>query len=126
MDEKGGICEFYCETCNYTACDRYNLNRHFLTNKHKKIVFMNNESNEIISEDVNNTILHKCKCGKTYNHKSNLMRHKKTICTFREEHCKKQNVEFSEKNIDYKDLIIMLVNENNELKKQILELSNKL
>jgi len=46
---------FYCELCNYLACDKYNFNRHLLTNKHKKIEMIKNKTNIIEkNNEINN------------------------------------------------------------------------
>lgn len=122
--------KFYCVVCDYLACDKYNYTRHLSTIKHKRFIFQNkeketNEENEdFIKIDKNNETFvikkkskkYNCICGKKYKHQPNLIRHKKT-CKFKENTNKVC--------VNHEELIIMLVNENNELKKQIIELLNK-
>lgn len=129
MDIKNN--EFCCEECNYSSNDKYNYTRHLNTNKHKKSIIKNDiikieEKEEIISTEKNNKIKsYKCKCGKKYKHQPNLTRHKKTNCKIKKDG--ELNKLTDDKNIiNYKEIILMLTNENIQLKKNINELIEKL
>ena len=66
--------KFSCKICNYNTCKLSNLERHFLTLKHKMII--NDNKNEQKGAEKN----YDCKwCGKTYKYLSGLCRHK-NIC----------------------------------------------
>ena len=60
---------FWCETCNYKCCNKYDYNKHLLTTKHKMIINDNNKSHKIATS-------YSCECGKLYKHASGLSRHK--------------------------------------------------
>jgi hypothetical protein len=67
--------KFSCKFCNYNTCKLSNLERHFLTLKHKMII--NDNKNEQKGAEK----IYDCKwCGKTYKYLSGLCRHK-NICS---------------------------------------------
>jgi len=125
---KGGVDnkKFYCEICDYFTDDKYNLRRHLSTQKHEKIKMIKNEAKnepkEAHGEFEKNAKAYICKCGKNYNHQSNMIRHKKTNCKFIEN----KIVEKSENETNYKEIIMTLINENKELMKTITELVPKI
>jgi len=104
--------EFVCYFCNYVCCYLSDWSRHVLTSKHKKLsnAIQKNEKNE---PHVN------CSCGNIYKHKSSYYKHKKT-CTF-----KITNIIEEENNenlcISDKNLILTLIQQNNEIQKQMIE-----
>jgi len=118
---------FECINCNFKCCKKGDLNRHILTPKHK----MSTESTEIHI----NTSIHICeKCNKNYKDRSGLWRHKQK-CVFikentneeKEKEKEKENINEEETKIDTdvdmsdKNLILTLIQQNNELQKQMLE-----
>ena len=117
---------FYtCGCCNYTTSRKSQFDRHNLTDKHKK---WNNDN----KNDTNDThkvressIINKCECGKSYVHKQNLYRHKKT-CNFTllsiddNQSCNSTNQLITSNDIS-KDLILKLVEENGEIKKLLFK-----
>ena len=68
---------FYCETCAYNCCRKYDFDKHLSTRKHKMLINANNANIKVCKE-------YACVCGKSYNQLPSLSRHKKT-CTFVEE-----------------------------------------
>ena len=104
--------KFFCENCNYKCSKQSEYNKHILTNKHKIL------QNPTI---VINSKIYMCDCGKKYKHSSTLYAHKKN-CSFKikentiEEIKTDENVDISDKN-----LILTLIQQNNELQKQMLE-----
>lgn len=131
--------KFYCDKCDYLACDKYNYTRHLSTQKHKKIIIQNeaneaieeNEANIKVNKNSENIIIkkrmkqYKCICGKKYKHQPNLIRHKKTNCKLKEK-VENKIIEKSENETDYKELIMTLINENKEMRKTISELVPKI
>jgi hypothetical protein len=111
--------KFICDKCNYKCSNKYNLDRHFLTDKHKRIHFgYKNEQNEQKEENY----IYICTCGNKYKYSQGLSKHK-IKC--------KQNIGNSEnlenlENPDKKDeLINYLIKENQEFKNLILEIVKK-
>ena len=56
---------FHCESCDYTTSRRCNYVKHLSTGKHIKLTNASSGKQE-------------CACGKLFNHKQSLFRHKKT------------------------------------------------
>jgi hypothetical protein len=100
---------FVCDLCNYKCSKKFNYDRHLLSAKHKNQQKMSkNEENE-------QKPLYCCEnCGKEYNDRTGLWRHKK-VCIKNEEN----NESYDEKN--YK-LVEYLMKENKEIKEMILEI----
>lgn len=90
---------FECGKCNYICYRKGDWNKHNLTAKHNKI---QNDTNDSFAKNEYN-----CECGKTYKYHSGLWRHKQT--------CIKEN-EFG---ITEKELINILIEQNNKLMKVI-------
>ena len=111
--------EYFCEKCDYKCFKKYNYDRHVLTDKHTKIHFgyqmdTNNEQNE----QTKNIPKFICKCGKEYKYSQGLSKHKKS--------CNKI-IEPSETNDPSdKELIMMLIKENSELKHMVLDVCQKI
>jgi hypothetical protein len=105
---------FECSFCDFKCSNKNDYNRHNLTGKHKMLTNVDIES----AKNSNKFI---CDCGKEYNHRQSLSVHKKK-CTFKikeniiEEPKPDENVDLSDKK-----LMLTLIQQNNELQKQMLE-----
>ena len=65
---------FYCKYCDYNTCRKYNFELHLDSIKHKNNVF-DNENNSFLAKT---STKHTCEnCGKEYNDRAGLWRHKK-------------------------------------------------
>jgi hypothetical protein len=109
---------FSCEKCDYECSKQSEWNKHVLTQKHQ------NNDNEL-QKNLQNLQNFTCDCGNTYKYRQGLWTHKKK-CTFTKETINKEKDETkSDTNIDIdifdKNLILTLIQQNNELQKQILE-----
>jgi len=108
--------EYICENCDFKCCKLSNYNAHILTRKHK-ILQNTTEKNPKNAEYV-------CDCNKVYKHHSSLWNHKKQ-CAFIKENKKEEineTIETTENtDLNDKDLILTLIQQNNELQKQMLE-----
>jgi hypothetical protein len=103
--------KYYCEKCDYITDRKCNLENHFKSAKHIKTT-NNNEIKQKLSTN------HKCEfCEKEYNDRAGLWRHKKKCLN------KKEKIIESDEVIDLNDknLILTLIQQNNELQKQMLE-----
>ena len=120
--------KFCCEICDYYTCRLSQYERHLLTGKHKK----NEQStlNQQIStknKEYTNIENFKCICGKIYSDRSGLWRHKK-ICNYEDVQFKETNQESKKEEseeMNYKELILTLINQNKELQSQLIELSKE-
>ena len=104
--------KFYCSHCNYGTVNKKDYNKHQTTVKHKdnsKSTFINEKSPKIPN-------LFICECGRNYKERSGLWRHKKT--------CDENNNEKNEPSD--KELIMMLIKENSDLKTMVLDVCQKI
>jgi len=95
--------KFYCEKCDYECSKQSSWDKHLLTLKHT----MADKCLQKVAKSC-----HICECGKEYKHRQSLSKHKK-ICT----ESKK------EEDITNKEMIMLLVKENKEMKDALIELS---
>jgi hypothetical protein len=101
---------FYCEKCNYTSNKKYQWVKHMNYNKRYNL-----DTNYCIE---NNADIFICKkCSKKFKHTSSLYRHKKTCITTEKQ-------EDSQNDNKYNELLNYIVKENQDFKKQILEIIN--
>ena len=121
---------FICELCDYIASKKYNYDRHCSTSKHKMI---QNDSKTSKNEQKRATYktgtLYDCDCGKKYKHMTNLTRHKKMNCKLtisKNNELKQIDKIHDNQDINYKDMVVMLINENKEMRKTISELVPKI
>ena len=117
--------KYVCAICNYSTLKKVDYNKHMLTLKHK------------------NNIMFVCDCGKSYKHHSSLCYHKKK-CAYRKtenEKIEKEELEPEEteeteepeeieeiekEGINYKELVMNLLNDNKELRNILLEQNSKI
>lgn len=94
---------YECKVCDYVTCKKYNFDKHMTTPKHKKGE-NDNKSSTFFSCEI---------CGKDYKFNSGLSRHRL-----------KCNV-MTKKKLNIDDKFNLLMNQNQELREQMIELSNK-
>ena len=108
--------KFNCNYCDFNCSNKNDYKRHILTRKHEIL-------QNTTEKNVKNSINFICECGKEYKHHSSLWNHKKK-CNFNiketEEIKTYENVDI-DIDISDKNLILTLIQQNNELQKQILE-----
>ena len=121
--------KFLCINCNYSTSNSKDYKKHLQTIKHKKA---NNDSEMIenlseISPKI--PIIYNCVCGNKYKYDSGYYRHKKK--------CEKQliqekNISDAEVSLKYQEkldnltnVVLDIVKQNNQLTKQIIDLSSK-
>ena len=102
---------FYCENCDFKCCKKGDFNRHVLTSKHQNLT----QSNINLHQKTSNHICDNC--NKIYKSRVGLWGHKKKCLN------KKEKINETTENSDLndKDLILTLIQQNNELQKQMLE-----
>ncbi len=104
---------FCCEKCDYITGKKYNLEKHFLTSKHIKT--MNN--NDLVGKSSKKSYICE-KCEKVYNDRAGLWRHNKKCV---EQHNIPNNVVIQNNEPTDKDLIMLLIKENSELKNMMMK-----
>ena len=103
--------KYKCLCCDYSSSRKSQYDRHTLTSKHQNLTKSNNLSSE--SSDI-----HICdNCNKKYKSRVGLWSHKKKCIIKKDEAFETiEGVDLNDKN-----LILTLINQNNELQKQMLE-----
>jgi hypothetical protein len=119
---------FYCEICDYNTSKKTNYDKHITTPKHLRMTedYIGGQKVAKSSNKISDTTF-MCDCGKNYKHRQGLWKHKKT-CSKCDDKCY-VNVDTNSKNlhktihdtIAEKDLIMMLIKDNNELRKMMME-----
>ena len=101
---------FYCENCDFKCSKKGDFNRHVLTSKHQNLT----KSNIILHQKTSNHICDNC--SKTYKSRVGLWGHKKKCFVKEKIHETTETTDLNDK-----DLILTLIQQNNELQKQMLE-----
>jgi hypothetical protein len=111
---------YECSNCKYITANKKDFNKHNLTSKHLILTQYLQNIPEIPIQDK----IFICDCGKEYKHRQSLYTHKQK-CTFKiketiieekDETNKDVNIDLNDKN-----LMLTLIQQNNELQKQMLE-----
>jgi hypothetical protein len=100
---------FICEKCDFKCSKLSNYNAHVLTRKHTIL--------QNTTEKKSKNAEYICHCNKVYKHHSSLWNHKKH-CNFIKENKDNEDVD---NDLNDKNLILTLIQQNNELQKQMLE-----
>lgn len=102
---------FICEKCDFSSSQKKDFNRHMLTKKH------NSNDYQCFSTEKPKKTPYECMCGKTYKDNSGLWRHKQK--------CKTNIINIDNESPDTeltdKQIIMMLIKDNSEFKKMMIE-----
>ena len=101
---------YECKDCDFICSKKGDFARHLNTRKHKRC-----KMGEI---DVKMDRIWECGCGKKYKYDTGYYRHKK-VCNF------DKLMADIDGEINYKDMFLVMINENKELRSQISELIPK-
>jgi hypothetical protein len=121
------LSNYYCEYCNYSCSRKSDFNKHLLTVKHS----ISKDGNQMETEETaKSPKIFGCECGKIYNNRSGLWKHKKK-CEPKTENITISIEEEQPENNNFSgDFIVELLKQNQEFKellieqnKQMLELS---
>ena len=114
--------KYECENCKYITGNKKDFTKHNLTAKHFRLTKYLQNVPEIPTPEK----VFICDCGKEYKHRQSLYTHKQK-CTFKIKENIIEEDEKQEENVDEnvdlsdKNLILTLIQQNNELQKQMLE-----
>jgi hypothetical protein len=104
--------KFVCVNCDYSTSKKSNYDAHKTSTKHYKNNSLTTFDNAELKQKTNS--VHICNfCDKTYNDRAGLWRHKKK--------CKQSNDTASHNFVIDKELVMLLIKENSELKTMMLE-----
>jgi len=103
--------KYYCKNCDYVTNKKSNYDRHILTAKHQS------DDKWMTKPEPNEPTIEKkfeCSCGKKYKYRQGLHKHQ-IKCNY---------VEKTD-NIDYKEMFLKMMKQNNELMNQVTDLIPK-
>jgi hypothetical protein len=105
--------KFHCEKCHFVCSKSSDWSRHITTLKHKNTdkILTNTDNFTPKNADIVNEFI--CKCGKQYKHRQSLFNHKKKCLSL------EINIEDE---VNDKELIMTLLQQNNQLQNHIIEL----
>ena len=104
---------FLCDICYFTTCNKNDYKRHLTTQKH----FSN-----ILATNGNAKKLFLCEnCNKEYNDRTGLWRHKKKCVISNLNCCEDNNIKILNQDTSDKELIMLLIKENSELKNMMIK-----
>jgi len=111
--------KYECEKCKYSTRNYNNYKKHLQTNKHINNIKNNADIKKLpTKEKLPNGKNYLCLCGNSYTYQNNLSRHKKN-CNYKKEEVKEgghdPQAPGCAQEINYKELIITLLNQNKEL-----------
>jgi hypothetical protein len=107
--------EYICQLCDFISSNKKDYKRHIQTKKH-----FSNENPSLAMDITPNYPKCQCVCGKRYVDNSGLWRHKRKCITILNKNKDTTDKDTTNKN---KDMVLILLNQNNELQRQIIEMS---
>ena len=115
---------FECKVCDFKTFNKYNYNKHILTLKHKNLsnsdTIVSNSDNKMQKMQLVETNIifnFECNCGKKYKYRQGLSYHKKKCSYIVTE----EIIENPDKNVEFKNMFLTLVNENRELRNMMID-----
>jgi hypothetical protein len=111
---------FYCEICDFNCAKNSDWKRHLLTLKHKNTDKILTNTDAGVAKNATPLNAHICNCGKEYKHRQSLFNHKLKCKNDSEDNKKSQ--ELPENDKTDKELIILLLKQNNDLQNKVIEI----
>jgi len=109
--------KYVCEICEYITNNKKDYDKHTLTSKHQNETQMK----QISPKNPQKSPTYECNCGILCNSRTSLWRHKKT-CDSNKPNMNIEDINHeSNKVMNDKDLIMMLIHDNKELRNLLLE-----
>lgn len=125
---------FLCTDCDYITCRRWNFDQHLASAKHVRMTKEDSRGQNVPSQ-ISTSTGFVCDCGRSYKHRQGLWKHRRA-CPPKFGGQSSKFGEFSPNfgdvvatssvEVTDKDLIVMLIQDNNELRKLMIESNNKL
>lgn len=109
---------FHCAYCDFKCSKQSNYSTHLLTAKHlKRYNMIQNDTKKMPK---NAAAEYKCECGRSFSYHSGLWRHKKT-CKISKEDEEIEKLVSEHNGPTDKELMMMLIKDNSEMKKMMME-----
>ncbi len=102
------LVKYYCQTCDFKCCQKCDWVKHVATQKHR----VSHDGNDLEIKKLEKTFF--CGCGKKYKTNAGLWKHAKT--------CDPTHISSDPDSITDKELVLMLLKQQNELIKENTEL----
>ena len=110
---------FSCEKCCFYTVKKFNYDKHILTSKHLKSIFVNENVGKSSKSSTASNIC--TLCEKTYKDPSGLWRHKKRCQLVTNNNISEEKPIKIDNEPSEKELIMILIKENSELKNMMME-----
>ena len=107
--------KYYCAVCEYKTVRKSQYDRHIGTAKHKIRI-------NTMEKVPKGSVPYTCECGKYYTHSSSLWNHKRKCNGKQNNINEKSQLSTNYESIDYKDMFVIMLEENQELRKTMLEI----
>jgi hypothetical protein len=108
---------YLCEKCDYITSRKCNLEKHMSTSKHARMT-NDDKGGQKVAKSSKNKQEFICDCGRSYKHRQGLWKHKQDCNNYADNSATHLNPYDT---ISDKDLIMMLIKDNNELRKMMME-----
>jgi hypothetical protein len=108
---------YFCKNCDYSTSNKKDYKKHILTLKHKNTDKSLTLTDGFVPKNPEIITSYVCECGRHYKHRQSLFNHKKK-CSNQENNFNKEK----EDELNEKELIMTLLQQNNQLQNQIIEL----
>jgi len=126
--------DFYCKICDYKCSRKNDIDRHYLTAKHKRLTNADKNSQKLAQENPQSINVFVCDCGKSYKHRQSLHKHQQKCKFVKEE--EEEEDENIQKNIeeeaeellksreepDYKSLLVSTLKQMSDQQNQMTEI----
>ena len=124
--------KYYCKNCDYETCRKSNIETHFKSIKHQNTINgdIGDTNKQILSNIKQKNTNLMCEiCNKQYTSRNGLWKHKKTcnVINITEDNYVSQQNNYDSKELPEtektdKELILLLLKQNNELQNKVLEI----
>jgi hypothetical protein len=115
--DKKVVNKFKCEHCDYYTSRKCNFEKHLDTAKHVRMT-NDDDGGQKVAKSSENKQMFTCHCGRSYKHRQGLWKHKQDCNNPTPKTTNELNPYES---ISDKELIMMLIKDNNELRKMMME-----
>ena len=112
------IPKYLCNFCEYITNNKKDYTKHILTPKHENETKMK-QMKQKIPKNPQQIKLYECNCGNIFNSRTTLWRHKKKCVN-------ENNDSYDGEEPTDKELIMLLIKENGELKNMVLDVCQKI
>lgn len=118
--------KYICHLCDYYTCNKYNFDKHILTGKHqncKNETDLKQNETDLKQNVAKVAEIMQCSCGSTFQSRTTLWRHKRScdLSSENSDNLGPTHMLSRTRDLTDKDLIVMLINDNKELRNILYE-----